>query len=77
MEKLTDNSASTCPYCGGIGVTMVRRGAGTIRRRMFLPHRKKGDSTPAESRIPQRYTHCSLESLTLAFAEPIHPSAWP
>ncbi|MGB6111023.1 MAG: hypothetical protein WBG35_07850, partial [Acidobacteriaceae bacterium] len=62
MEKLTDNPATTCPYCGGIGVTMVRRGQEQFAAECSCRIEKKAALRLQKARIPQRYTHCSLES---------------
>jgi len=67
MEKLTDNPAATCPHCGGIGVTMVRRGGEQFAAECSCRIEKKATLRLQKARIPQRYTHCSLESFDTGF----------
>ncbi len=67
MEKPTDNPADTCPQCGGIGVTMVRRGGEQFAAECSCRIEKKAALRLQRARIPQRYTHCSLESFDTGF----------
>jgi len=67
MEKLSDNPAVTCPHCGGIGVTLVRRGQEQFAAECSCRISKKATIRLQKARIPQRYTHCSLESFDTGF----------
>ena len=67
MVKLTDNPTAACPHCGGIGVTMVRRGDEQFAAECSCRIEKKAELRLQRARIPQRYTHCSLESFDVGF----------
>lgn len=67
MEKLTDSPATACPHCGGIGVTMVHRGQEQFAAECSCRIEKKATLRLQKARIPQRYTHCSLESFDTGF----------
>jgi len=67
MEKPTDKPAAACPQCGGIGVTMVRRGEEQFAAECSCRIEKKAALRLQRARIPQRYTHCSLESFDTGF----------
>lgn len=67
MEKLTDNPAATCPHCGGIGVTLVRRGQQQFAAECSCRIAKKAALRLRKAHIPERYTHCSLESFDTGF----------
>jgi DNA replication protein DnaC len=67
MERVTDKPALTCPRCGGIGVTLVRRGREQFAAECTCRIAKKAALRLQKARIPQRYTHCSLESFDSDF----------
>ena len=67
MENSTHNPASTCPLCGGIGVTLVHRGQEQFATECSCRIMKKAALRLQKARIPQRYTHCSLESFDTGF----------
>ncbi len=67
MVKLTDNPTAACPHCGGIGVTMVRRGDEQFAAECSCRIEKKAELRLQRARIPQRYTHCSLASFDVGF----------
>jgi DNA replication protein DnaC len=68
MIELTDNPTAACPHCGGIGVTMVRRGGEQFAAECSCRIEKKAALRLQKARIPQRYTHCSLESFDTGFS---------
>ena len=67
MTKMTDTSTSACPHCGGLGVTLVRRGGEQFAAECSCRIEQKADLRLQRARIPERYTHCSLESFDSGF----------
>ncbi|MDR5726159.1 MAG: hypothetical protein RB191_01675 [Terriglobia bacterium] len=67
MEQSSDNSPNVCALCGGIGVRVVRRGTQQFAAECSCRIEKKAALRLRKASIPQRYTHCSLESFDSTF----------
>ncbi|MEO6965012.1 MAG: DNA replication protein DnaC, partial [Acidobacteriaceae bacterium] len=67
MTKTADTPTSACPHCGGLGVTVVRRGKEQFAAECSCRIQQKAELRLQRARIPERYTHCSLESFDTSF----------
>ena len=67
MQKSSSNPANTCPHCGGMGVTLVRRDGEQFAAECNCRIERKAELRLQRARIPERYTHCSLESFDTGF----------
>ncbi|MDR5727692.1 MAG: ATP-binding protein [Terriglobia bacterium] len=65
--KMTDNPTTDCPHCGGLGVTLVRRDGEQFAAECVCRIDQKAKLRLKRARIPERYTHCSLESFDAGF----------
>ena len=67
IMKMTDNPTTDCPHCGGLGVTLVRRDGEQFAAECICRFERKAELRLQKARIPERYTHCSLESFDTGF----------
>lgn len=64
---MVQNTSTVCPECKGLGITLVRRGGEQFAAECSCRIEKKAELRLQRARIPQRYTHCSLESFDTGF----------
>jgi DNA replication protein DnaC len=64
---MTESTTAACPHCGGLGLTLVRRGGEQFAAECVCRTNQKEELRLKRARIPQRYTHCSLESFDTGF----------
>lgn len=63
----TENTSTECPECRGLGMTLVRRGGEQFAAVCVCRSARRSERHLQRARIPQRYTHCSLESFDTGF----------
>lgn len=67
--KNPKSTASACPRCGGTGLTVIRREDGAQFAAECECHiARKAALRMTRAHIPERYTHCTLESFVTANA---------
>ncbi len=67
--KNPNSPASACPRCGGSGLTVIRREDGAQFAAECECHiARKAALRMTRAHIPERYTHCTLESFVTANA---------
>ncbi len=64
---MAENTIAACPHCGGMGLTLVRRDGEQFAAECVCRASQKEDLRLKRARIPERYTHCSLESFDTGF----------
>ncbi len=64
---MTENTTAVCPHCGGMGLTLLRRGGVQFAAECVCRTERKSERRLKRARIPERYTHCSLESFDTGF----------
>ncbi len=67
VEKMVENATAVCPHCGGLGLTLVRRGGEQFAAECICRTSQKEELRLRRAHIPERYTHCSLESFDTGF----------
>ncbi len=64
---MAENTLEVCSHCGGLGLTLVRRGGRQFATECVCRTSQKEALRLKRARIPERYTHCSLESFDTGF----------
>ncbi len=64
---MAENISVVCPRCGGLGLTLVRRDGVQFAAECVCRTERKSELRLKRARIPERYTHCSLESFDTGF----------
>jgi DNA replication protein DnaC len=64
---MDENTSDVCPRCGGLGLTVVRREGRQFAAECVCSIERKSVQRLKRARIPERYTHCSLESFVSSF----------
>jgi DNA replication protein DnaC len=64
---MVQNAIDACPQCGGMGIQMVQRDGVRFAAECSCRVRQKDAHRLKRARIPERYTHCSLESFDTGF----------
>lgn len=64
---MAENTTASCPHCNGLGLTLVRRGGDQFAAECICRSERKPELRLRRARIPERYTHCSLESFDTGF----------
>jgi DNA replication protein DnaC len=64
---MAENLNYVCNICGGRGMTLVRRGGEQFAAECVCRTQRKASQRLKRARIPERYTHCSLESFDTGF----------
>ncbi len=64
MEETT---SAVCPRCGGLGLTLMRRDGRQFAAECICRTERKAAQRLKRAHIPERYTHCSLESFDTGF----------
>jgi len=64
---MAENAIANCPQCGGLGITLVQRGGEQFAAECTCRTSRKTELRLKRARIPERYTHCSLESFDAGF----------
>lgn len=64
---MAENLSSVCPLCEGLGLTMIHRGGEQFAAECACRTDRKTESRLKRAHIPERYTHCSLESFDTGF----------
>src|SRR6185312_758802 len=67
VSVMAENTTFVCPQCGGLGLTVVHRGGEQFATECICRTSRKAELRLKRARIPQRYTHCSLESFDAGF----------
>ncbi|MGC1783511.1 MAG: ATP-binding protein [Acidobacteriaceae bacterium] len=62
---MTEHTTSVCPRCGGLGLTLVHRNGEQFAAECICRVERKFDLRLKRARIPERYTHCSLENFDI------------
>jgi DNA replication protein DnaC len=66
---MVQNTSALCPKCHGLGIRLVLRSGEQFAAECSCRIEKKAELRLQRARIPQRYTHCSLESFDTGFHE--------
>ncbi|MEO6829432.1 MAG: ATP-binding protein [Acidobacteriaceae bacterium] len=61
------NSGPECPRCGGLGLMLVRRDGRQFAAECICRTERRSELRLKRAHIPERYTHCSLESFDTGF----------
>jgi DNA replication protein DnaC len=64
---MVEDTTAVCPHCGGLGLTLVRRGGVQFAAECVCRTERKAEMRLKRARIPERYTHCSLDSFDTGF----------
>ena len=64
---INEHTTAVCPLCGGLGLTVVRRDGRQFAAECACRIERRSELRLKRAHIPQRYTHCSLESFDTGF----------
>lgn len=64
---MPETTTAVCPRCNGLGLTLIRRGGEQFAAECICRSERKSELRLNRAHIPERYTHCSLESFDTGF----------